>query len=218
MRTDRMADWWIDDASGRGRASPDDPAVQRLVAEIDPHARVTDLGGTMSLNLRIDPAGLVLRVHQPFVSRRRLRMRWVPAARLPQHLVHGDMRLGNVCRSAEGETVYLDFGFLATRPRVHGLGYALAFMVRAFEARGEPGGFAWESVPELIEEYVRETRSPLTDLEREALPLFTAAVPLYFCAIAGFSPHPAKQLRTSLPFLSLSESLLSRRPELGRNG
>jgi len=67
-----LLDWWIDDPANPGRASMYNPAVQRLAAEVAPGCDMVDLGGTMSLNLRLDPAGLVLRVHQPFVSRRRL--------------------------------------------------------------------------------------------------------------------------------------------------
>jgi hypothetical protein len=52
--------------------SLDDPDVQQLTAAISPKSQATDLGGVMSLNVRLDAAGLVLRVHQPFVSRRRL--------------------------------------------------------------------------------------------------------------------------------------------------
>ena len=47
--------------------------MQQLIADIDPDCHARDLGGAMSLNVHIDPAGLVLRVHQPFVSRQRLR-------------------------------------------------------------------------------------------------------------------------------------------------
>jgi Ser/Thr protein kinase RdoA (MazF antagonist) len=62
---------------------------------------------------------------------RRLRQQWVPARLLPRHLVHGDVRLGNICRSPASDTIYLDFGFLAVRPRIHELAYSLAFMVLA---------------------------------------------------------------------------------------
>ena len=54
------------------RPSLSNPDVQRLLAEIARGARATDLGGMMSLNVWLDPAGVVLRVHQPFVSRQRL--------------------------------------------------------------------------------------------------------------------------------------------------
>lgn len=60
---------WKDDPADPDRASLDDPDVRRLATAIDPGSRVADLGGVMSLNVRLDRAGLVLRVHQPFVSR-----------------------------------------------------------------------------------------------------------------------------------------------------
>ena len=49
-----------------------DPDVQRLLAEVAPSDTPVDLGGTMSLNLRLQQAGLVLRVHRALVSRARL--------------------------------------------------------------------------------------------------------------------------------------------------
>jgi len=39
---------------------------------------------------------------------RRLRSQWLPATELPAQLVHGDLRLGNVCRAPTGETIYFD--------------------------------------------------------------------------------------------------------------
>lgn len=61
----RLTEWWADDTLETGRTSLDDPDVQRLISRISPGSRVTDLRGTMSLNLKLDPAGFVLRVHQP---------------------------------------------------------------------------------------------------------------------------------------------------------
>src|SRR6476469_3711060 len=71
-RHPRLLAWWEDDLADPDRPTLRDPAVQRLVAAVSPGAQATDLGGAMSLNARLDPAGLVLRVHQSFVSRRRL--------------------------------------------------------------------------------------------------------------------------------------------------
>ncbi|MDP9350969.1 MAG: hypothetical protein M3P51_05450, partial [Chloroflexota bacterium] len=63
---------WRQDPSDPDRPFLSNPDVQRLILEIAPDSRATDLGGTFSLNVGLSPAGLVLRVHQPFVSRRRL--------------------------------------------------------------------------------------------------------------------------------------------------
>jgi Ser/Thr protein kinase RdoA (MazF antagonist) len=302
--------------------------VRRLIQTIDAKAQVTDLGGVMSLNARLEPAGLVLRVHQPFVSRprllalqnvrqhlasqglivpiplrwrgstvfqcgnrlaeteayipherpeptldsyswmfhalgtlhralakldlpvprplvatyappgtlhrwlsttesvvrhdpeardiaellrdlvRRLRSQWLPAAQLPAQLVHGDARLSNVCRTPRGAPVYFDFGFLACRPRIHDLAYALAYMVLALNGHRPPREFAWSGISELIEEYKSAATSRLTPAERKALVPYTAAVPIYHAAIAGFSNDPVRQLRSALPFLRLSQWLL----------
>jgi hypothetical protein len=63
---------WTDDPADPGRWQLHHPDVQRLAAVIAPGAHLTDLGGAMSLNVRLDPLGLVLRVHQAHVSRARL--------------------------------------------------------------------------------------------------------------------------------------------------
>ncbi len=309
----------------------DNPAVRRLATEIAPGAQLADLGGTFSLNVALAPAELVLRVHQPFVTRqrlralqevrralagrglvvpvalpwrgstmfrcgsrwaeleryipserpapmpeayawlfgamgtlhralagldlsvprpavstygppstllrwlpvteaavrddpeaeaiarllrdlvRRLRSQWVPATELPVQLVHGDIRLGNLRRTPEGETVYLDFGFLARRPRIHELGYALAWMLLAFDGHRAPGHFAWERVAGLVAAYEAAAGARLTMAEQRALAPYAAAVPLYQAAIVGFLPDPAATLRGGyrVPFLRLGEWLLA---------
>jgi len=104
--------------------------------------------------------------------------------------------------------VYLDFGFLARRPRIHDLAYALAFMVRACEGHHAPERFGWHIVPQLVEDYETAALVRLTATERSALAPYTAAVPLYAASLDGFSNDPARQLRSRLPFLRLSEWLL----------
>jgi len=331
----RLMEWWTDNLSDPDRPSLNNPDVQGLVTEINPGAQATDLGGVMSLNVRLVPAGLVLRVHQSFVSRRRLlavqevrraladrglvvpiavcwrdvmvfrcgerwaeleeyiahertapvpdsyrwlfgalgalhralatldgpiprplvatyappgslrrwlaatasavhsdpeaaaivrllrelvgrlRAQWVPADQLPTHLVHGDVRLSNVCQTPDGQAVYLDFGFLARRPRVHDLAYALAFMVLALGGHHAPEGFGWHRVPQLIADYEAAAHSHLTEAERKALAPYTAAVPLYAAALDGFTNDPAEHLRGRRPFLRLSEWLLAHPAALG---
>ncbi len=324
----RLLGWWGGDPPGAARPTVDDPDVLRLAAEIVPGGRVTDLGGYMSLNARLEPAGLVLRVHRPFVSRRRLlavqqvrcrladrgllvpvplrwrdstvfrcgerwaeleeyvpherpeptseafismfeamgilhralagiglavprplvaiyappgtllrwlstadsavqhdpeaseiarlvrglaqtlRSRWIRAADLPVQLIHGDLHLRNVCRTSDGRTVYLDFGFLSLRPRVHELAYSLSWMIFALDGHTDPQSFAWETIPWLVEKYEATADSRLTQLERQALAPYIAAAPLYHAAIAGFTSDPAGRLRSERPYLRLSEWLL----------
>lgn len=325
----RLLAWWKDDPADPDRPSLHDPDVQRLIAQIAPGSDACDLGGVMSLNVKLDAAGFVLRVHQPFISyprliavqqvRRRLaemglvvpvalswhnasvfrcgkrraeleaylphervepgydlycwmfgalgtlhrhlagldltvprplvatyatpgslqrwlpvteaavqgdleaadvanllrdlfrqlRRQWIPASRLPQQLVHGDVHPGNVGRTEAGQTIYLDFGFLAYRPRIHDLAYSFAFMVLALHGHLMPEHFAWHYVSHLVEVYEMHANSRLTTLERLALAPYTAAIPLYAAALDGFSNDPAGQLRSRLPFLRLSEWLLA---------
>lgn len=139
----------------------------------------------------------------------RLSRQWLPASQLPQQLIHGDVRLSNVCQNSEGKTVYLDFGFLASRPRIHELAYSLAFMFLALHENQPPESFAWQTIPQLIQVYEDTANACLTTLERKVLAPYTAAIPLYAAALAGFSNDPPKLLRVRLPFLRLSEYLLA---------
>src|SRR3954465_9881952 len=55
------------------RASPDDPAVSALIDRVAGRAGWTDIGGGFNLNLRVDAEPpVVLRVHRPWVRRRRV--------------------------------------------------------------------------------------------------------------------------------------------------
>jgi Ser/Thr protein kinase RdoA (MazF antagonist) len=254
---------WREDPADPDRPELANPHVQRLAGKIAPGSECTDLGGVMSLNVGLQPAGLVLRVHQQFLTRSRLlalqevrrrlaaqglavpvaipwqdqtvfrcgtrwaelepflpnrrlapspeahawlfsamgtldralatldlpvprpvyatygppstllrwlpvteravqndpqasavardlrrqvqqlRSCWVPATGLPQQLVHGDVRLSNVRRGPSGGPLYLDFGYLARRPRVHEVAYGIASMVYALGGHHHPQRFDW---------------------------------------------------------------------------
>jgi len=325
----RMLGWYNDNPVDPGRPSLDDPGVQRLTAAIAPGSHATDLGGVMSLNAWLDPAGLVLRVHRPFVTRQRLlavqavrqrlaaggllvpvpiphnsstvlrcgrrwaeleefipherprpttdaflsmfaaigalhrtlaeidvvvprplvaiysppgslrrwlpyteaavrgdpeaeavarhlrglvvrlRRQWQPADRLPVHLIHGDMHLSNVCRTPGGGTVYLDFGFLARRPRIHEIAYSLSWTIISLDGHLAPESFEWSIIPRLVAAYETAANTELSEAERTALAPYTAAAPLYHAAIAGFTSDPARQLKEELPYLRHSEWLLA---------
>ncbi len=325
----RKRQWRPGDPADPFHMSLNDPAVQQLINAISPESLAIDLGGALSLNIGLNVAGLVLRIHQPFVSRQRLlaiqdvrrglanqglmvptplrwnnatvfrcrnrwaelekyfpherltptpdsyswmframgslhnalaqldlavprpiiatygppgslrrwlpvtekavqgdpeasdvirclralmhqlRRQWLPASELPMQLIHGDARLDNVCQTVEGRTVYFDFGFLAWRPRIYELAYALAFMFLALGGHRTPENFAWESIPRLIKEYETSANVHLTPAERRALAPYTASVPLYFAAIGGFTENPVEQLRSERSFLQLSAWLLA---------
>jgi hypothetical protein len=69
MRYARLVEWWTDDPTDPDRPLLSNLDVQRLITSISPGAQGVDLGGVMSLNVGLEAEGLVLRVHQPFVSR-----------------------------------------------------------------------------------------------------------------------------------------------------
>jgi aminoglycoside phosphotransferase (APT) family kinase protein len=142
---------------------------------------------------------------------RRLSSQWIPSADLPTHLVHGDIRLSNVHLTPNGEAVYFDFGFLARRPRVHDLAYALAWIVLRPDGRGTAESFGWEAVPRLLTEYEDAAGVRLSALERRALVPYLAAVPLYLMSIAGYMADPVGHLRneTRRAFLRIGAWLLA---------
>ena len=68
----RMRSWFTYNESDPGRMSPADPRARDLADRVAPGSQVTDLGGDFSLNLLLEPEDMVLRVHPPFISRRRI--------------------------------------------------------------------------------------------------------------------------------------------------
>jgi Ser/Thr protein kinase RdoA (MazF antagonist) len=141
----------------------------------------------------------------------RLRSQWIPAAELPQQLLHGDVRLSNVPRAPDGAPVYFDFGFLARRPRIHELAYSLSWMLLRPDSQGTAESFPWDTLPGLVAVYEEAARVTLTQLERRALVPYTAAVPIYLAALAGRMPDPIGHLLapTRQQFLRIGDWLLA---------
>jgi len=305
--------WYDRHHAAEGRAPLGDEDVQHLLSQIAPGSPVTDLGGEDSLNLRLDTTGLVLRVHKPpMTSRRlnaehqlrlglaqqgllvpatvtwdgqstfrcgarwaeleqyldlrwappgqvtnswlftaighlhralsslttslprpltqswttpntlrrwlnlntaagveslqdpqavaelsdlarRLQRRWVPAARLPSQLIHGDLHGGNVMQDPHRAAVYLDLTGIAYGPRIHDLAYAIANLSfwSSMDQSVSADSFAWTQVPQLIDAYEHGAGWKLSSLEREALPAYIAAVPLYL-DICDWSDQPRR--------------------------
>ena len=211
---------WLYGAMGtlhRALAPVDVSVPRSIAAPYAPPSSVRRWLPVTEAAVRDDPAAAdIARLVRDCV--RRLRRQWIPAAELPVHLVHGDVRLGNLRQTPADpsgvngvtrETIYFDFGFLAHRPRIHDLAYSLAFMVWALDRLEAPDRFPWAIVPRLIDAYESTAHSRLTPTERRALAPYTAAVPLYYAALDGFTEDPAGKVRTRLPFLHLSAWLLA---------
>ena len=139
---------------------------------------------------------------------RRLARQWQPANRLPAHLVHGDLRLGNAVLTGSGQAAYLDFGFTGLRPRVHELAYSLFWVILRPDDSGTGANFDWSRVAQFVDAYEEGLRDRLTPTERAALGPYLAAVPLYFGAIAGFTADPAAHLVQELPSIRIAEWVL----------
>lgn len=137
-----------------------------------------------------------------------LERQWTPTERLPQQVVHGDIRLGNVTRSVTNDAVFFDFGFSARRPRVHELAYSLFWIVLKPDDSGRPEDFDWMRVAELIEAYETALGDHLEDIERRALGAYLAAVPMYFAAIASYTPDPCDRIKQEIRSLEIARWVL----------
>ena len=126
-------------------------------------------------------------------------------------MIHGDVRLGNVAITPTGAPAYLDFGFAAARPRIHELAYALAWIILRPDHSGRAEDYDWDLLAQLIGAYEDTRHGALSTLERQAIRVSTAAVPLYLASIAGFTPDPVRELRGLQPFISIADWLLHQR-------
>jgi len=105
---------------------------------------------------------------------------------LPQVPIHGDYTLSNIGFTDSGEPVFFDFDVATLKPRVHELAYAALTMLRHMERPMDPTVGSWAAVWDMVGEYEHTALTPLTWLERLALPIEMARVSLCFAARAGF--------------------------------
>ena len=146
-----------------------------------------------------------------------LEQQWVHAERLPQQVVHGDIRLGNLTVTEATDAAYLDFGFAAYRPRIHELAYSLFWIVIKPDGSGRPEEFDWSRVAELIDAYEEASHVRVDDIERKALGAYLAAVPIYFAAIASYTPDPCDRIKQEVRSLEIARWVLERGDELLRS-
>jgi Ser/Thr protein kinase RdoA (MazF antagonist) len=140
---------------------------------------------------------------------RDLRRQWPDTGSLPAQVVHGDVRLSNICRALDGKTVVFDVGFAAVRPRVHDFAYALVFMARALHGDAAAGEFAWDEVPRLIAAYEANAEVRLSEAERRAIVPLAVAITLYHVAIAGLTEAPEAMARNYAGMADLGAWLLA---------
>jgi Ser/Thr protein kinase RdoA (MazF antagonist) len=105
-----------------------------------------------------------------------VRRRWVKPDSLPTQMIHTDPHAGNIMPTHDGQFIYLDIG-AEVAPRVHDVAIALAYQL------AEPGTDLDEvakMLPQWLEAYEDGARDRLAGAEREALPVYAAAVTLYY--------------------------------------
>lgn len=138
-----------------------------------------------------------------------LERQWTPAEHLPQQVIHGDIRLGNVAMTPDGGVAYFDFGFAARRPRIHDLAYALFWIVLKPDDSGTADSFDWRGAAELIEVYEASASEPLNDLERRSIGPYLAAVPMHLAAIASYTPDPCDRIKQEIRSLEIAQWVLN---------
>lgn len=143
-----------------------------------------------------------------------LARQWTRPELLPIQIVHGDIRLGNVAMTPSGDTAYFDFGFAATRPRIHEVAYSLFWIVLKPDDTGRPADFDWSRVAELIEAYETAAGQPVEPIERRALGPYLAAVPLYLAAIASYTPEPSERIKQETASLTIARWVLDHPEQL----
>lgn len=123
-------------------------------------------------------------------------------AELARQLVHGDPGFGNVLTRGRQVVAILDFDFMAERPRIFDLAYALYHaVIRIRSGRcsgaltaGELGRLAGQ-----VAAYSRAAGRPLAEPELAALPLEMGMVGLYQVVEAGFvTDDPARAIAQTL--------------------
>lgn len=137
-----------------------------------------------------------------------LEAHWVAEERLPNQIIHGDMRLANVARTRTDRAAYFDFGFAAVRPRAFDLAYALSWIVLAPDDSGRADDFDWTIVPDLVGAYEADAGVTLTGDERRAIVPYLASVPLHLVSIACDTPDPSARIKLERPFLAIADWVL----------
>jgi Ser/Thr protein kinase RdoA (MazF antagonist) len=202
---------WMYDAMGRLHRAITEGAVREL-----PVPRVATYASPAELRMWIDATSVAVRVdeHAAGIAAQvtamvgDLERRWTSAEHLPQQIVHGDIRLGNVTRTGTADAAYFDFGFAAQRPRIHELAYSLFWIVLEPDDSGRPDNFNWSRVAELIEAYEAAAGDQLEDIERRALGAYVAAVPMYLAAIASYTPDPCDRIKQEIRSLEIARWVL----------
>lgn len=136
--------------------------------------------------------------------------------RLPQQLIHGDYRLGNILfhKQQEAPVALLDLEFIAVRERLYDIAYALYWMLWQQNAIHNPTQEAWKQILILLSHYNAATHTPLTQQELMALPVEIARIPLYWIAEARFVAQPVPAIVRLATSISFAEWALQSQAEL----
>ena len=142
-----------------------------------------------------------------------LERQWTFVEGLPEQLVHGDVRLGNVARASSG-AAYFDFGFCARRARIHELAYSLFWIVLKPDDSGRAEDFEWSGVRELFAAYEESAQTTISRQEWRAVAPLLAAIPMYFAAISSYTPDPCDRIKQEIRSLDIARWVLEQGSDL----
>jgi Ser/Thr protein kinase RdoA (MazF antagonist) len=202
---------WMYEAMGRLHGAIDQGAagLELPVPEVATYASPAELrawmtGTVLAVSHDEHAASIAAQVGEMI---RALERQWIPPEQLPDQVVHGDIRLGNVVRAAT-DAAYFDFGFAARRPRIHDLAYSLFWIILKPDASGRADTFDWNRARELVGTYEEAARTTISQLERRALAPLLAAIPMYFVAIASYTPDPSDRIKQEIQSLEIARWVL----------
>jgi Ser/Thr protein kinase RdoA (MazF antagonist) len=210
---------WMYDSIGRlhhaierGAARLDLPVPEVATYATPEELRAVIHQTALAVSDDVHAAAIAARVREMIEA---LERQWISPENLPQQLVHGDIRLGNVAQTAT-DVAYFDFGFAARRPRIHDLAHSLFWIVLKPDDSGRAETFNWARAEELIAAYEAAAQTTILDLERRALAPLLAAIPMYLAAIASHTPDPSHRIKQEIRSLEIARWVLDQDGELFR--
>lgn len=130
-------------------------------------------------------------------------------AKLPRQLVHGDYHLDNLLFDEADTVIYtLDFDFVAWRPRLYEIAYALRHSLP--QLTDNPScTLDSERIRTWLFAYDQHSPHPLTNEERQRLPIALAHVLIFFVAHAHRTANPLDCVLDQSPYIELAVFLLA---------
>lgn len=137
-------------------------------------------------------------------------------AAVPRQLIHGDYGVGNLLWNEQRIIGVGDFEFLAVHERVYDIAYALYWMFDRIEGTAAVQARSWERMAVMVAAYDKGSDRPLSPVERRAIPLEMARVPLYWIGEAAFLDDPLQAIVAQAPHVTVARWLIEEASNLSQ--